>query len=283
MLQFKKDRVMILDGAMGTMVQKYKGIRDIIPDTLNVLEAELIKKIHNEYANSGCDAVVTNTFRSNRLTMNECGFDFKEVIKRGIDLARSVRKDLLVAQDIGPIGRFIEPKGPISKGQAFEIYREQIEIGKEEGVDFILIETMYDIEELDIALKAADDFSIPVFASMTFNKEGSTFLGYTVYDMVKTVEKHRVAVVGANCSTGPTDMVNIVKKLLNTTNIPVLAKPNAGIPRDAEGNLVYDVNEDEFVEDILTMINLGVKVVGGCCGTTPSYIRKIRVKYDVLG
>ncbi|WP_027308502.1 homocysteine S-methyltransferase family protein [Caloramator sp. ALD01] len=276
MFPFNNNKVMLLDGAMGTMVQKYKRKRDIVPDILNIIEGDLIKKIHSEYVDAGCDAVLTNTFRSNRLSMEECGFDFKEVIKRGIDIARSASKDLLVAQDIGPIGKLIEPKGPISKEQAFEIYREQIKIGKEEGVDFILIETMYDIEELDIALNAADYFNIPVFASMTFNKEGSTFLGYTAYDMIKTVEKHRVVAVGANCSTGPFDMINIAQEILKSTNIPVLVKPNAGIPKEIDGDLVYDVDEDEFAKYILSMIDIGVKVVGGCCGTTPSYIKRIR-------
>lgn len=270
------NRVMLLDGAMGTMVQKYKRTRDIIPDTLNITEGELIKKIHSEYVEAGCDAVVTNTFRSNRLTMDECGFNYKEVIKRGIDIARSVSKNILVAQDIGPIGKLIEPKGPISKESAFEIYREQVKIGKEEGIDFILLETMYDIEELDIALSAVDDFNIPVFASMTFDKEGSTFLGYRVKDFIKTVEKHKVMAVGANCSTGPYDMIKIAEEILKSTSIPVLVKPNAGIPKEIGGDLVYDVDEEEFAKDILTMIKMGVKVVGGCCGTTPKYIKRIR-------
>ncbi|SHF44519.1 homocysteine S-methyltransferase family protein [Caloramator proteoclasticus] len=276
MFPFNNNKVMLLDGAMGTMVQRYKRKKDLIPDILNITEAELIKKIHSEYVDVGCDAVLTNTFRSNRLSMDECGFDFKDVIKRGIEIARSVSKNVLVAQDIGPIGKLIEPKGPIRKEEAFEIYREQIKIGKEEGVDFIILETMYDIEELDVALSAMDEFNIPVFASMTFNKEGSTFLGYTLYDMIKTVEKHRVVAVGANCSTGPFDMLNIAQEILKSTNIPVLVKPNAGIPKQIDGDLVYDVDEDEFAKHILSMINIGVKVVGGCCGTTPSYIDRIR-------
>lgn len=274
--ELPKDRVLILDGAMGTMLQRYANSRYIVPDSFNILDSGAVESIHRQYINAGADVIVTNTFGSNRIRMNECNLDNKEVIKRGIEIARRASCGKYVAQDIGPIGKIVEPNGPIKAEVAYELFKEQFLIGKTEGVDLFLIETMYDINEFEIALYAAKEIGLPFMASMTFEEDGCTFLGFTIEEMIETAEKYKAIALGANCSTGSKDMIKIAEKILSISKTPVLVKPNAGLPQNIDCSSPYEICEKSFANDIKKMIDMGVKVVGGCCGTTPRYIEKIR-------
>lgn len=274
--ELPKDRVLLLDGAMGTMLQRYANSRYIVPDSFNILDCKAVEFIHRQYVNAGADVILTNTFGSNRLRMKECNLDNKEVIKRGIEIARSASCGKYVAQDIGPIGKIVEPNGPVNAEDAYELFKEQFLIGKYEGVDLFLIETMYDINEFEIALYAARETGLPFMASMTFEEDEFTFLGFTIEEMIETAEKYNAIALGANCSTGSNDMIKIVEKILSKSKTPVLVKPNAGLPQNIDCSSPYEICEKSFANDIKKMIDMGVKVVGGCCGTTPRYIEMIK-------
>lgn len=276
--------ILIFDGAMGTMLQKYLKPGEI-PETLNINQSEKIIEIHKKYIDAGAKAILTNTFGANRLKLKDTSFTPGDVICTAISNARkaSMNKDVFVALDIGPIGELIEPMGTLKFEEAYEIFKEQVNEGVKCNVDFIVIETMTDIYEAKAAVLAAkENSSLPVFCTMSFQKDNRTFTGCGAKSMALMLQGLNVDAIGVNCSLGPRDMEPVVSEILKYSNVPVMVKPNAGLPEECGCSLKYNVSPDEFADFACRFVNMGVRIIGGCCGTTPEYIEKIRKNINGL-
>jgi len=279
--EYVKNNIVIFDGAMGTMLQK-KGLKlGQVPETLNIAERDKIIEIHKEYIEAGANVITSNTFGANELKLAKTGYSVEEIIDAGISLANEAKedKDVFVALDMGPIGELIEPMGNLSFDNAYDIFKRQVVQGVKSGADLILIETMTDLYEMKAAVLAAkENSSLPVLATMSFEKDHRTFTGCLPSSMAITLEGLGVDGLGINCSLGPNEIYPIVKELMKWTDVPVLVQANAGLPVVRNNEACYDVSEEEFAEVVAKFIQLGVKMVGGCCGTTPEYIKAIKDK-----
>lgn len=266
-----KENYILLDGAMGTMLQS-KGMEiGTVPETLNILKPEWIQDIHSQYINAGAMVVYANTFGANRYKMAETGYSVEELIKAAIHNARKACEgsDCKVALDIGPIGQLLEPTGSLTFEEAYDMFKEEILAGQD--ADLIVIETMTDLLETKAAVLAAKENSeLPIFCTMTFEQNMRTFTGCSVSAMALTIGGLGVDALGVNCSLGPKELLPIVEELAKWTNVPIMVKPNAGLPDPVTNT--YDVSPEEFAEVMKKMANVGVRVFGGCCGTTPEYI-----------
>lgn len=271
---FKGDYV-LLDGAMGTMLQK-KGMEiGTVPETLNILKSEWIIDIHKSYIAAGAQIIYANTFGANRYKMENTGYTVKELIEAGIDNAKKAAEgtDTLVALDMGPIGQLLEPTGSLTFEEAYDIFKEEVIAGQ--NADIIVIETMTDLMETKAAILAAKENSdCPVICTMTFEENKRTFTGCSVSAMCLTIQGLGVDALGVNCSLGPRDLLPIVEEISKWTRIPIVVKANAGLPDPVTNT--YNVLPDEFADVCHEMIKYGAKVIGGCCGTTPEYIEKLK-------
>lgn len=267
---------LILDGAMGTMLQKSGLKTGDIPELLNLTSPEIIEDIHRGYINSGADVVYANTFGANRYKLSSSGHSVEEIIGAGVNIAKNAvkkaKKQAFVALDIGPIGQLLEPTGTLTFEEAYDIFKEEVIAGKD--ADLIVLETMTDLYEIKAAVLAAKENSDkPIICTMTFEQNGRTFSGCLPSAMSLTLEGLGVDAVGVNCSLGPRELLPIVKEICRYTSLPVAVKPNAGLP-DPDTNL-YDVTPLEFAEAAAEFADVGVRILGGCCGTTPDYIKAL--------
>ncbi|AWI03184.1 homocysteine methyltransferase [Clostridium drakei] len=271
-----KDRFIIFDGAMGTMLQK-SGLKvGDLPETLNITNPDIIRNIHKQYIDSGADIIIANTFGANELKYSSSKYSIEEVITAGVKIAKEAAQDKLVALDVSSIGQMMEPTGPLSFEAAYNLFKKQVVIGEKAGADLILIETMSDLYETKAAVLAAKENSdLPVFCTMTFQDNGRTLMGTDPKTMVFVLEGLGVDVLGVNCSLGPKELMPIVEEILKYASIPVMVQPNAGLPRYDGKNTVYDITADEFVKYVKIMVEKGVRVLGGCCGTNPEFIKKL--------
>lgn len=264
----------LLDGAMGTMLQA-KGMEiGTVPETLNILRPDWIQDIHSQYIEAGAMVVYANTFGANRYKMAETGYTVKELIEAAIENAKKACEgtECKVALDIGPIGQLLEPTGNLTFEEAYDMFREEVLAGSK--ADLIVIETMTDLLETKAAVLAAKENSdLPVFCTMTFEQNHRTFTGCSVSAMALTIGGLGVDALGVNCSLGPKELLPIVEEITKWTDIPVMVKPNAGLPDPVTNT--YDIDPEEFADTMRKMADLGVKVFGGCCGTTPEYIRAV--------
>lgn len=270
-----KKEFVFLDGAMGTMLQKSGLPVGEMPEILGITNGELIEKIHREYIDAGADIVYANTFGANRYKLANSGYDVSQVIEKAVSNAKKAAAgtETLVALDIGPIGQLLEPAGSMAFEEAYDIFKEQIIAGKD--ADLIVFETMTDLYEIKAAVLAAKENSDkPIVCTMTFEKNMRTFTGVSVSSMALTLGGLGVDALGVNCSLGPDELYPVIEELSKWTNLPIVVKPNAGLP-DPNSN-TYSVGAEYFAESIAKMIPLGVKFVGGCCGTSPEYIAKLR-------
>ncbi|HCW54468.1 MAG TPA: homocysteine methyltransferase [Clostridium sp.] len=278
-----QDNILIFDGAMGTMLQK-KGLKlGENPELLNLKNPEIIEEVHREYIESGCNVITTNTFGANELKLKLCGLEVEDAIDSAVKIAKRARgnkEDVYIALDIGPIGELLEPMGTLSFDKAYDVFKRQIIQGVKSGVDVIVIETMTDLYELKAAILAAkENSSLPVFCTMTFEENKRTFTGCSVEAMVLVLEALGVDALGVNCSLGPKQLAPIVEEICSLAHIPVMVQPNAGLPAISENNeTVYDITKEEFAESLSSFVDLGVRIVGGCCGTTPEYIREVKTR-----
>ena len=263
-----------LDGAMGTMLQKSGLKLGHLPELLNITSPETVMDIHRQYIEAGSDIISANTFGANGYKLKDSGYSVSQIISAGIDNAKKVSKNNLVALDIGPIGQLMEPSGTLSFQQAYDYFKEIIIAGK--NADVIFFETMTDLLELKAGILAAKENSDkPIMASMTFENNMRTFAGVCVESAVITLQGLGVDALGVNCSLGPDELYEIVKKIAQISEVPVLVKPNAGLP-DPNSN-TYNVDAESFAKSIEKIIDLGsVKFLGGCCGTTPEYIKEVK-------
>ena len=270
-----KKGYIVLDGAMGTMLQK-KGMKmGVVPETLGITKPEWIIDIHKQYIEAGSDVIYANTFGANRYTLKGTGYSTEEIIKKAIENGRKACEGSksYVALDIGPIGQLLEPTGSLSFEEAYDIFKEEIVAGKD--ADVIVIETMTDLLETKAAVLAAKENSnLPVFVTMTFEENKRTFTGCSVSAMVLTIVGLGVDAIGVNCSLGPDQLAPIVEEIGKWSDIPVIVKANAGLPDPVTNE--YDVTPEQFVEDYKQMLKFGARIFGGCCGTNPEYIRAVK-------
>ena len=259
----QKDFV-LLDGAMGTMLQK-KGMEPgTVPETLNLTKPEWIIDIHKQYIEAGADIVYANTFGANRKKLEKCGYTVEELIAAAIRNAKTAAEgtDTLAALDIGPIGLLLEPNGELSFEEAYDIFAQMVKAGVSSGADLIVIETMTDLYEMRAALLAAKENStLPVICTMTFEENGRTFTGTPVEAMAVSLAALGADAVGFNCSLGPKEIAKLVAPLLARLPVPAVVKPNAGLPDPDTG--AYRLSPEAFGEDMRMLAKCGVKILGG--------------------
>lgn len=269
-------KVLVFDGAMGTMLQRAGLKLGEIPELLNFTNKEVIKDIHKKYIESGCNIITSNTFGANDYKMKDAPYSVCEIIDRAILNAKEASKgtDVLTALDIGPIGELLEPLGRLSFDEAYEIFKKQAVQGEKAGADLVIIETMTDLNEVRAAILAVkENTSLPVIATMTFEESGRTFTGCLAESFVTVAEGLGADAVGLNCSLGLKELKPTVEVILKNTNLPVIVQPNAGLPAVVDGKTVFNITKEEFLEYVSEFYTMGVSVVGGCCGTDPSYIK----------
>lgn len=256
------------------MIQKSGAKYDHSPETLNITSPELIASFHRAYIDAGADVVYTNTFGANSYKLGGSGHSVDEVISAAVGIAKNAAEGkALVALDIGPVGMLCEPAGTMTFEQAYGFFKEQIEAGRD--ADLIVFETMTDLLELKAALLAAKENSDkPVIATMTFERDGRTFTGVSPAAFALTASGLGVDALGVNCSLGPDELEPVVAELTQYTDLPLVVKANAGLP-DPNSN-EYNILPDRFAECVEALLPYGVKIAGGCCGTTPEYIGKLR-------
>ena len=271
-----QNKILILDGAMGTVLQQRGLPAGGQPELLNLTHPELLESIHREYISAGSRVIYTNTFGANGLKLAKSGLRVEETVAAAVAIAKRAAEgtDAQVALDIGPLGELLEPMGTLPFERAYELFRETVLAGVKAGADLIVIETMTDLYETKAALLAAKENSdLPVFVTMSFEASGRTFTGCTVASMARTLEGLGADAIGLNCSLGPDRLAPLLKELCASTRLPVIAKPNAGLPDPMDGH--YDMDPEAFAQSLLPCVEAGVSIVGGCCGTTPDYIRRL--------
>ncbi len=263
----------LFDGGMGTMLHLSAGE---IPEGLCQSDAARVSAVHRAYVDAGSQIFCANTFGANRLKLQGTGLDAVECVKSAVMLAKSAAcNDALVALDVGPTGQLLEPAGTLTFDAAYEAYKEIMVAAEEAGADLIAIETMSDLLEAKAAVLAAkENTSLRVFCTMTFMENGRTFTGCPISAAALTLEGLGVDAIGINCSLGPKEVLPLMRELSKWTTLPLIAKPNAGLPDPVTGE--YHVTADEFADVLADYADLGVQIFGGCCGTTPDYIRAVK-------
>ena len=274
------DRVIVFDGAMGTMLYARGVYINQCYDELNVRSPDLVREVHEAYVRAGSEVVETNTFGANRIKLGQYGLAdrVRELNRAGAQLARAaVGDDVLVAGAVGPLGVRIEPLGPTSLEETQAIFREQIEGLLEGGADVILLETFAELQEIEQAILAARavDPTRPVIAQMTIGTDGRTPYGADVEEVARALDAAGADVVGLNCSVGPQAILDAIERMARVTRRKLSAQPNAGMPRDVGGRSMYMASPEYMASYGRHLIHAGARVIGGCCGTTPEHIRAI--------
>ena len=268
--------LIIMDGGMGTQLQAAGLPMGQAPELWNVTEPEKVTAVHRRYVEAGSKVLYTNTFGVNRLKTARIGRSVRELVEGGVRCARAAAgtEEVRVALDIGPLGQILEPLGTLKFEEAYDIFREIVEAGRDAGADLIVIETMSDLYEVKAAVLAAKENStLPVWVTMTFEAGGRTFVGTTVSAMGLTLSGLGVDAMGFNCSLGPKELLPMIRELRRWTDKPLILKPNAGLPDPATGE--YRITPEEFAAELETAPEDGVQMLGGCCGTTPDFIRAL--------
>lgn len=277
---FIKNNIVYLDGGMGTLLQKSGLQPGELPERWNISHPEVIKEIHKSYYDSGSNIVNTNTFGANSLKFGTD--ELSEIIYHAVKNADEARKASLgnqekfIALDVGPTGKLLKPLGDLDFEDAVKAFAEVISLGVKYGVDLITIETMNDSYETKAAVLAAKENSdLPIIVTNAYGENGRLMTGADPAVMAAMLEGMGVDAIGANCSLGPKQLMGVMDELLNYCSVPVAFKPNAGLPKSDGKVTYYDVDAEEFAQDIKLAVANGVRIVGGCCGTTPEYIKKV--------
>ncbi len=267
------NKPILLDGGMGTMLQA-KGLKPGEPPELAALtHPDWLLDIHRAYVQAGAQIISASTFGANREKLARTGRTVAEVVPPTVAIAKQAAGDqALVALDLGPIGQLLEPTGTLHFEDAVHMFKEVVQAGVPAGADLIFVETMTDLQETRAAVLAAKECcDLPILASMTYEANGRTFLGCDAASCALTLEGLGVDAIGVNCSLGPGQMEPMALDFLKWSTLPILIKPNAGLPDPETGG--YDITPEEFAQNLAKLVDAGVKLVGGCCGTTPEYIR----------
>ena len=289
-----KDRLgkelLFLDGGMGTLLQEKGLAPGELPEMWNVTHPEEIKTIHRNYIKAGSDIVLTNTFGANALKFHSADCSLENIVKTSVRLVKEAadetdiaedaadmtgdRRTVYTALDIGPTGKLLKPMGDLAFETAYEAFREVMIWGEEAGADLIHIETMSDTYELKAAVLAAkENTSLPVFATVIYDERKKLLTGADIPSVIALLEGLRVDALGINCGMGPEQMLPILEDYAKYSSLPVIVKPNAGLPKQRDGQTWYDVDPVEFAGYMEKIVSMGACVIGGCCGTTPEHIK----------
>ena len=278
--EYLKNNIVYLDGGMGTLLQA-QGLRPgEYPERWNLSNPQLITSIHKAYFDVGSNVVCTNTFGANSLKFDDN--ELENIIMSAVFNAKTARdqsvskSEKFIALDIGPSGKLLKPLGDLDFEDAVSLFAKTVRFGVKYGVDLIIIETMNDSYETKAALLAAkENSSLPIIVSNAYGEDGKLMTGATPAAMTALLEGMGVDALGANCSLGPKQLRGVAEELLKYASVPVILKPNAGLPKSVDGNTVFDVTADDFSSEAAELVKQGVRVVGGCCGTTPEYIEAL--------
>ena len=287
--EYLKDNLLIFDGAMGTMLQREGLPIGDNPEIFGVRNPDKLLKIHKKYLEAGSNVLTTNTFGCNELKVEKLGYTVEEIIDKSVKIAKQAieesdkSKPRFVALDMGPIGEMLEPMGTLSFDRAYEIFKRQAIQGEKSGADLIIIETMMDLYEAKAAVLAAkENTNLPVICTMTFDENGRSFTGCLPQAMVATIEGLGVDALGVNCSLGPKQLLPIVKIITELANVPVIVQANAGLPVIENNETIYKMTAEEFFQGVKKFVDLGVSIIGGCCGTNETFIKEICDNIDKL-
>ncbi len=280
--KLREVHILVCDGAMGTQLQA-KGLgAGEHPAIWDVERPELVGNIHRSYIDVGADLITTNTFSAISLNFSRFGLEgeVQNINLAGAKIAKDIVKDkALVLGDIGPTGEILEPAGSFKVKDVYEAFKEQVLVLVEGGVDAIIIETMSDLEEAKAAVRAAKENSdLEVIGCMTFQKGRygfRTMMGTSIEEAVRGLEGAGCDVVGSNCGVGSKEMIEIIHKMRPLTQLPLIAVPNAGLPKLVEGKTIFDETPQDFARNLPDLISAGANIIGGCCGTTPQHIAEI--------
>ncbi len=273
--------LVFFDGGMGTLLQS-KGLKPgELPEVWNIEHRKEVQDIHRQYFEAGSEIVLANTFGANALKFHDSKYDLEEIVRAAIDNVKVAAKEgvkdgreVYVALDVGPTGKLLKPMGDLSFEDAYEAFAQVMKYGESFGADLIHIETMSDTYEAKAAVLAArENTSLPVFVTMIFDEKGKLLTGGDVPSVVAMLEGLRVDALGINCGMGPEQMMPILDEIMEYTSIPVVVKPNAGLPKQKDGEVYYDVLPEEFAGLMEEIVKKGACVIGGCCGTTPEHIK----------
>lgn len=272
-------KIHLLDGASGTCLWEKAG-KNIPVWRFNIENPEIVVELHKEYIEAGSNIIFTNTFSANAEAVSKTDYTVEEIVKAGVRLAKQAAEgtDVKVALDIGPLTELLEPYGDLEEDEAYEIYREQIGAGMSENPDLVVCETFMDIEMLKIAVSVANEYDVPVFCTMSFDKTGRTIMGNSVKDMVEGLSELRVSAIGLNCSLGPDLALPVIAQFKEYTDLPLIFKPNAGVQTVKDGKTVTEFDVESFVANVIPAIEHGAVYLGGCCGSSPDYIKTIKSK-----
>ena len=274
-------RVTILDGAMGTMLQKAGLKLGDRPETLSITAPDVVESIQRRYVQAGSKLLLANTFCANAHKLAGTGFHVQQVVEASVQVAKRacVGTDAKVALDIGPIGELLEPLGTLRFEEAYELFAQMIRAGAAAGADAIFFETFSDLNEIRAGVLAAKEHAdLPVYASMTFEQSGRTFLGVRAECAAMALSALGVEAVGINCSLGPKEAEPILRRMRSATDLPLILKPNAGLPDPATGE--YHTTPEEFAHACAQTLDIGAAFIGGCCGTSPEFIDALRTLLD---
>lgn len=273
------DGLHLLDGAMGTLLYERGVFVNVCYDALNLTEPELVEEIHREYVEAGAEILETNSFGANRVRLSGFGLEerAREINVRAAELGRrAAGEDAAVLGSMGPLGLSMAPSGPASKTEVHGYFREQAEGLVEGGVDGFVLETFSELAELEAAIGAIRSVSdLPVFAQVTFGEGGRTSKGLGAETVARRLEGTGASVIGANCSVGPPEMLEVVDRMAAVTDTPLVAQPNGGLPQLVGGRRMYLSTPAFFARYAARMAEAGARFLGGCCGTGPEHIRAI--------
>ena len=287
LLELLKNNILYLDGGMGTLLQKRGLCAGELPERWNITHSDVIVDIHRAYLDAGSNVISTNTFGANLLKFSED--DLEQIISAAVTNARraielSTQENAFVALDIGPVGKMLRPYGDLDFEDAVSVFSRTVELGVKYGVDLIFIETMNDSYETKAALLAAkESSSLPVFVSNAYGEDGKLMTGADPLAMIALLEGMGADAIGVNCSLGPVALAPIVREYLKYSSLPVIMKANAGLPSVENGVTVFDVDASSFAKQVAELVGEGVRIVGGCCGTTPEYIAALASATQGIG
>ena len=274
-----EQRVTLLDGAMGTMLQRAGLKLGDRPETLSITAPDVVASIHKQYVDAGAKLILANTFCANAHKLAGTGFSVEEVVTASIGVARRACEgtDTQVALDIGPIGELLEPLGTLKFDEAYALFAQMIRAGVAAGAQAIFFETFSDLLEIRAGVLAAREYcDLPIYASMTFEASGRTFLGCRADAAAMSLSALGVTAVGVNCSLGPKEVAPILRMMRTVTDLPLILKPNAGLPDPQTG--AYNTTPEEFAAACSELLDCGAAYIGGCCGTTPAFIAALRAQ-----
>ena len=272
--------LLYFDGGMGTLLQEKGLAPGELPEKWNITHPEEIRSIHRAYIDAGSDIVLTNTFGANALKFHDDSCSLEQIVNAAVGhvkeaaAASGTERRIYTALDIGPTGKLLKPMGDLEFETAYDAFKEVMILGERAGADLIHIETMSDTYELKAAVLAAkENTSLPVFATTIYDERGKLLTGADVPSVIAMLEGLRVDALGINCGLGPEQMIPVLEEYLKYSSLPVIVKPNAGLPKQKNGETYYDVLPDEFADLMQRIAEMGASVIGGCCGTTPEHIR----------